>query len=117
MNHFIIPPFDTTHFPFSTENVSLSKKREKYNSVTKLTSEKAVRVIKMLTKGGMKMAVFWDVAPYSLVEVYRLTNISEVLAASIVRAMSIHEYETSVNIYQTTRRTHPRRQSSSYSPP
>jgi hypothetical protein len=33
----------------------------------------------------MKMAVFWDVAPCSLVEVYQLSN---VLAASIIRAMS-----------------------------
>jgi hypothetical protein len=34
---------------------------------------------------SMKMAVFWVVAPCSLVEV---TNVSEVLAASIIRAMS-----------------------------
>jgi hypothetical protein len=33
----------------------------------------------------VKMAVFWVVAPCSLVEVYR---VSEVLAASIIRAMS-----------------------------
>jgi hypothetical protein len=32
------------------------------------------------------MAVFWVVAPLSLVEVY---HVSEVLAASIIRAMSI----------------------------
>jgi hypothetical protein len=33
----------------------------------------------------MKMAVFWVVAPCSLVEAY---NVSEVLAASIIRAMT-----------------------------
>jgi hypothetical protein len=34
----------------------------------------------------MKMAVFWDVAPCSLVEV---TNVSEVLAASIIALVKI----------------------------
>jgi hypothetical protein len=33
---------------------------------------------------NLKMAVFWVVASYSLVEVYQ---VSEVLAASIIRAM------------------------------
>jgi hypothetical protein len=33
----------------------------------------------------MKMAVFWDVTPCSLVELY---DVSELLAASIIRAMS-----------------------------
>jgi hypothetical protein len=39
----------------------------------------------VLAAANMKMAVFWVVAKFSLVEVY----VSEVLAASIVRAMSI----------------------------
>jgi hypothetical protein len=34
----------------------------------------------------MKMSVCWDVAPCSLVEVY---NVSEVLTASMIRAMSV----------------------------
>jgi hypothetical protein len=43
----------------------------------------------------MKMAVFWVVAPCSLL----LTIVSEVLPPSIIRAMIT---ETSINIYQTT---------------
>jgi hypothetical protein len=39
----------------------------------------------VLTAASMKMAVFWVVVPCSLVQVYR---VSEVLAASIIRAMS-----------------------------
>jgi hypothetical protein len=54
--------------------------------------------------GRFKMAVFWVVEPCSLVEVY---NISEVLAASIIRAMSKDYSETLVNFYQTTRRYNP----------
>jgi hypothetical protein len=37
-------------------------------------------------EASMKMAVFWAVAPCRLVEV---TEVSEVLAASIIRAMSV----------------------------
>jgi hypothetical protein len=50
------------------------------------------------------MAVFWVVAPCSLVEV------SEVLAASIIIALMMEEARTSetlVNFYQTTRRYNP----------
>jgi hypothetical protein len=49
------------------------------------------------------MAVFWDVAPCSLVEV---TDVKEALAASIIRALimdAASTSETSVNLYQTTR--------------
>jgi hypothetical protein len=70
----------------------------------------------VLTAGSMKMAVFCDVAPCSLVEVYRCLRGAcchhqgdhrlEVLAASIIvlmmEAASISE--TSVNFCQTTRR-------------
>jgi hypothetical protein len=52
------------------------------------------------------MAVFWYVAPCSLVEVY---DVSEVLAASMIRTMSLialmmeaSTSETSVYLYQTT---------------
>jgi hypothetical protein len=38
----------------------------------------------VLTAARMKMAVFWDVTSYSLVDIDRL---SEVLTASIIRAM------------------------------
>jgi hypothetical protein len=41
----------------------------------------------VLTTVSAKMAVFWVVAPCGLVE---FTNVSEVLAASIIRAMSTH---------------------------
>jgi hypothetical protein len=52
----------------------------------------------------MKIAVFWDVAPCSLVEVL------EVLAASIIRAMMMEAArisETFVNSNQTIRRSIP----------
>jgi hypothetical protein len=52
------------------------------------------------------MAVFWDVAPGSLVEVYNVSEVSEVLAASNIRAMMMEAARTSetlVNFYQTTR--------------
>jgi hypothetical protein len=61
----------------------------------------------------MKMAVFWVVAPCILVEVY---DISEVLAASIIRARGLlialmmeaaSTSETSVNFYQNTRHNNP----------
>jgi hypothetical protein len=39
----------------------------------------------VLTAASMKMAVFWGVAPCSLVEVY---DISDVRSASIIRAIS-----------------------------
>jgi hypothetical protein len=47
---------------------------------------------------SMKMAVFWDVAPYSLVVHRRF----RVIIALIMEAASMSE--TSVNFYQTTRR-------------
>jgi hypothetical protein len=57
----------------------------------------------------MKMAVFWVAAPCSLVEVY--TDVSEVLAASIIRAITYRPHmeaastsETLLNFYQTTQR-------------
>jgi hypothetical protein len=48
----------------------------------------------------MKMAVFWVVAPCSVVE---FTDVSEVLLPSLSGSTS----ETSVNFYQTTRRFNP----------
>jgi hypothetical protein len=39
----------------------------------------------------MKMTVFWDVAPFSLVEV---TDVSEVLAASIIRVIVLKRRQT-----------------------
>jgi hypothetical protein len=57
--------------------------------------------------GEYKEAVFWVVAPCSLVEVYRRFR---VLAASIIRAMNkpqVAYSETSVNLYPTTRRNIP----------
>jgi hypothetical protein len=44
----------------------------------------------ILTAVSTKMAVFWVVAPCSLVEV---TSVSEVLAASIIRAMTTHRLD------------------------
>jgi hypothetical protein len=48
------------------------------------------------------MAVFWDVAPCSVVD----TDVSKKLTASIIRVMMMMEAanssETSVNIYKTT---------------
>jgi hypothetical protein len=51
----------------------------------------------VLTAASMKIAVFWDVAPCSLVEVYR-----RLIALMMEAATSISE--TSVNFYQSTRR-------------
>jgi hypothetical protein len=53
----------------------------------------------------MKMAVFWDVAPCSLVEI---EDVSEVFTAFVIRAIAlvmgaISISETSVSFYQTTR--------------
>jgi hypothetical protein len=45
----------------------------------------------------MKMTVFWDVAPCSLVEVYPCLR-----GALMIKAASTSE--TSVNVYETTRR-------------
>jgi hypothetical protein len=41
-------------------------------------------IFQVITAMSMKMNVFWDVAPYSLVE----TDVSEVLSASINRTMN-----------------------------
>jgi hypothetical protein len=66
----------------------------------------------VLTATSMKTAVFWDVAPCSLVDI---DDVSEVLAVSIIRVMSlvalvietVSTSETSVNIYQASRRNVP----------
>jgi hypothetical protein len=62
----------------------------------------------VLTAVITKMALFWDVAPCSLVEVYRFRG-----------ACSLHHQgdETSVNFCQTTRRKFPEGKSHSYSLP
>jgi hypothetical protein len=57
----------------------------------------------VLTAVSTKMAVFWVVAPCSLVEVYQP---SEVLAAFMIRALMMEAARTSetfVNLYETTR--------------
>jgi hypothetical protein len=51
----------------------------------------------------MKIAVFWVVAPFSLVEVYRRFSVT-CIALMIVEAITS---ETSVNFYRTTRRYNP----------
>jgi hypothetical protein len=64
-------------------------------------------LLEVLKAVGTKMALFWVVAPYSLVEVI---NVSEVLAASIIRAMMMEaarSSETLGNSHQTTRRYNP----------
>jgi hypothetical protein len=57
----------------------------------------------------MKMIVFCDVAPCSLVE---MTDVLKVRTASIIRAIAlmmeaVRTSETSVNFYQTARRNIP----------
>jgi hypothetical protein len=47
-------------------------------------------IFEALTAASMKMAVVWVVGPCSLVE---FTDVSEVLAASVIRAM----YQTTCN--------------------
>jgi hypothetical protein len=59
----------------------------------------------VLTAASMKMTIFWDIAPCSLVEV---TDVSKVLAAIIALMMEkTSTSETSVNFYQSTRRNNP----------
>jgi hypothetical protein len=53
----------------------------------------------------MKMAVFWVVAPYSLVEVYRRFRGTCCLIALMMEAARTSEM--SVNLYQTARRYSP----------
>jgi hypothetical protein len=55
------------------------------------------------------MAVFWVVAPCSLVKFYQTHGVSEVLAASIIALMmeAARTSETLVNFYQTTWRYNP----------
>jgi hypothetical protein len=56
---------------------------------------------------SVKMAVFWDVAPCVW---ERLTDVSEVLTASIIIALmmeTVSTSEPSVSIYQTTWRNIP----------
>jgi hypothetical protein len=57
----------------------------------------------------LTVAVFWDVAPCSVVEVYQFIDVSEVLAASIIRAIN------KLLLHYTAQK--PGKQSSSYSPP
>jgi hypothetical protein len=52
----------------------------------------------------MKMAVFWVVAPCSLVEVYRSSFIIRAIALMMETASTS---EMSINFYQTTRRNIP----------
>jgi hypothetical protein len=52
----------------------------------KTNSVWGIRSAQLPNQPLIKMAIFWVVAPCSLVEI---TNVSEVLAASIVRAMSL----------------------------
>jgi hypothetical protein len=57
----------------------------------------------VLTAASMKMAVFWVVGPWSLVEVYRCFR-----GASITLMMgAASTSETSVKFYQTTRCNNP----------
>jgi hypothetical protein len=51
-------------------------------------------IFQVLTAARMKMAVFWDVAPCRVVEIDRL---SEVLTASIIRALIIRSSPLLVN--------------------
>jgi hypothetical protein len=66
----------------------------------------------------MKMAVFWVVAPCSLV---KFTEVSEVLAASIFRAISddggSKDLSNDGKLLPDYTALQPRRQPSSYSPP
>jgi hypothetical protein len=58
-------------------------------------------VFEVLTAASTKMAVFYVVTP---VVWYNFTNISEVLAASIIRAKAAKNSGMLVNLYQTTQR-------------
>jgi hypothetical protein len=63
----------------------------------------AVRAVQTV----MKMAVFWDVAQCSLVEVYRCFRGACCLAAVVLTIKAASTSETSVNFYRTIRRNIP----------
>jgi hypothetical protein len=55
----------------------------------------------------MKMTVFWDVAPYSLVKVYRRLPLAVFMMIIVLMMEAGSTSETSVNFYQTTLRNIP----------
>jgi hypothetical protein len=55
----------------------------------------------------MKMAVFWDVAPCSLVDIDRRFRCAYCLHHQALMTETVSTSETSANIYQTTRRNIP----------
>jgi hypothetical protein len=55
----------------------------------------------------MKMTVFWDVAPFSLVEVYRRFRGVSIIRAIALMMEAASTSKTSVNFNQTTRRSIP----------
>jgi hypothetical protein len=58
---------------------------------------------------SLKVSVIWDVAQYN---VYKFTDVSQVLAAYIIRTTAASTSETSANFHQTTRRNIPEASSS-----
>jgi hypothetical protein len=71
-------------------NQPLSQTQENHSTIVAEQINQIYQVgFEILTAARMKMAVFWVVVPCSLVEVYRR---SEVLSASIIRAISLPDY-------------------------
>jgi hypothetical protein len=82
--------------------------------ILKVNSDYFVR-FQVLTAVSMKMVGFWDVAPCSLVEVYRRFKVLAASIISVVIALTMEEAgtsETSANFYQTIRRNIPEHKSS-----
>jgi hypothetical protein len=54
----------------------------------------------------MKMTAFWDIAPYTLVEVDRRFRSAYCIIKAVIME-AVHTSETSVNFYEVTRRSIP----------
>jgi hypothetical protein len=74
-----------------------SERRARYASKIVRTNQLSEKLIRVMT---LKMAVFWDITPRSLVEVYQQAIISLMMEAASTS-------EKSVNFYQPTRRNIP----------
>jgi hypothetical protein len=59
----------------------------------------------VLAAASMKMTIFWNIMPCSLIEIYRRFKDACLLIALMMEAASTSE--TLVNFYQTTRRNIP----------
>jgi hypothetical protein len=98
--------------PLTFSNVFLCTRGiSTFDGEASLESKFRFERFQVLTAASMKMAVSWDVAPCSLVEVYRRFRDAGCLhhQGPIIALMmnAVSTSETSVKFYQTTRRNIP----------